>query len=176
MSECRVEGCGLPVRAQKRCALHYQRAVRSGEIQTAKRVPVDSRFWSYVARSATCWTWTGATSDQGYGVFAVRHHVQVKAHRFAFEITRGPIPAGLVLDHLCRNRSCVNPSHLEPVDNVENVMRGYSPQAVNARTQKCAQGHEFETKIRASSGKPRRYCRECHNAQRRERRAARRTA
>jgi len=65
------------------------------------------------------------------------------AHRAVYEALVGPIPKGLSLDHLCRNRACVNPEHLEPVSLVENVMRGVSPHAVNARKTHCAHGHAF---------------------------------
>lgn len=70
-----------------------------------------------------CWVWTGAKQSAGYGALRVDGRV-VLAHRHAYEQAVGPIPAGLQLDHLCRVTDCVNPEHLEPVTNRENVLRG----------------------------------------------------
>lgn len=69
---------------------------------------------------------------------------RVYAHRHAYEQANGPIPDGLVLDHLCRNRWCCNPDHLEPVTNEENIRRGESPPARNARKLLCPEGHEYD--------------------------------
>lgn len=133
------------------------------------------RFWSKVRKTPTCWLWTAGVTTTGYGAFTPQRHVQVKAHRWSYEAVNGPIPDGLVLDHLCRNTLCVNPSHLEPVTNEENVLRGFSPHAVNARRSRCAEGHEFEYRTRVD-GTLRRWCRECHNEKRRQRRAKARLA
>ena len=84
----------------------------------------DVRFWSYATpeQNSGCWLWLGATTDNGYGSFWAdgRSH---RAHRFAYAQFVGPIPSGLTLDHLCRNRICVNPKHLEPVTDRENILR-----------------------------------------------------
>jgi hypothetical protein len=90
------------------------------------------RFWSKVDRSAGdgCWTWLGQTNQWGYGHFrrtlAPGLYRTVKAHRFAYELVVGPIPAGLTLDHLCGNQSCIRPQHLEPVTNAENLRRRHA--------------------------------------------------
>lgn len=70
-----------------------------------------------------CWLWTAAINNMGYGTLAYRQ-VRYYAHRFSYEMFVGPIPSGLVLDHLCRHPSCVNPDHLEAVTQQENCMRG----------------------------------------------------
>ena len=70
-----------------------------------------------------CWIWTGQTTIAGYGQFT-RNRKTIYAHRAMYESEVGPIPEGLVIDHLCRTPSCVNPAHLEPVTNAENVRRG----------------------------------------------------
>jgi len=93
-----------------------------------------------------CWQWNHAIMPNGYGRIAWgtradRH--QAYAHRFVYEWMRGKIPVGLQLDHLCRNRACVNPQHLETVTSRENTLRGTSPAAVNARMTACKNGHEF---------------------------------
>lgn len=109
-----------------------------------------------------CWEWTGARYlTSGYGFFWMNRRVSRLAHRVVYESAVGPIPEGLTLDHLCRNRGCVNPAHLEPVTGVENTMRGISLWAVNARKTHCMRGHEFtaENTIQIKTGSRR--CREC---------------
>ena len=73
-----------------------------------------------------CWNWTGTLIAKGYGV-AWNGVRKVVAHRLCYERAKGPIPSGMQLDHLCRNRRCVNPDHLEPVTNAENCHRGSMP-------------------------------------------------
>jgi hypothetical protein len=82
----------------------------------------EARFWSYVTKTEGCWEWKGAKDGDGYGHLGVAGSV-VGAHRYAYELLVGPIPEGLHLDHLCRNRPCVNPDHLEPVTQAVNVGR-----------------------------------------------------
>lgn len=83
-------------------------------------------------------------SDNGNGYY--RHGTGGEyAHRRAYREARGAIPEGLVLDHLCRNRWCCNPDHLEPVTNAENILRGESPPAKNARKERCPNGHDYQT-------------------------------
>lgn len=100
------------------------------------------RFWGKVNKGGPdeCWQWKAGTA-KGYGSFYISHRRSYPAHRFAYELANGKIPEGMVIDHLCRNRGCVNPNHLEPVTNVENVMRGQSGTAINARKTHCIRGH-----------------------------------
>lgn len=88
-----------------------------------KRRPVEERFWEKVNVTTDCWLWTGSLDHKGYGHMNVDAN-QVKAHRLAYEILVGPIPDGHVIDHLCRNETCVRPDHLEAVRQVINVRRG----------------------------------------------------
>lgn len=111
-----------------------------------------------------CWLWTGSTTG-GYGVLSrgpARHAPLVRAHRYAYERFVGPIPAGLQIDHLCRNRACVNPLHLEAVPQRENIRRGVSPPACAARKDTCPKGHPFNAENTRLSPRGRRVCRRCH--------------
>ncbi len=95
----------------------------------------------HVIKTDSCWIWTGK-KDYGYGRVGLNgmHH---RAHRLIYEALKGPIPDGMVPDHLCRNRACVNPDHLEIVSVRENVLRGISPVAENAQKTHCKNGHQL---------------------------------
>ena len=86
-----------------------------------------------------CWQWSSLRVD-GYGRIRYQKKDQL-AHRVVYELLVGPIPEDLTLDHLCRNRGCVRPAHLEPVTRGENVLRGESLPAKNARKTHCIRGH-----------------------------------
>src|SRR5258707_32147 len=84
-----------------------------------------------------CWLWLGALNAAGYGRFAFNGK-NSRAHRVAYQLMKGAIPRGRHLDHLCRMPCCVNPDHLEPVTNRENVVRGYKARGLNTH---CVNGH-----------------------------------
>lgn len=90
-----------------------------------------------------CWLWTGTTTKAGYGQVR-RNGKAIYAHRAVYEALVGPIPEGLQIDHLCRVRNCVNPLHLEPVTQRENLLRGETITARNAAKTHCPQGHAYE--------------------------------
>lgn len=114
-----------------------------------------------VDKTDTCWLWTAGVGGRGgYGRFWISGHSEF-AHRFSYELARGPIPEGLTLDHLCRNTKCVNPDHLEPVTLVENIMRGDGFSAKNARKTHCVNGHPFAGDNLIVTSKGRRACRTC---------------
>lgn len=99
---------------------------------------LEERFWGMVTPTGFCWEWRGSLRD-GYGKINVagsRGGRIATAHRVAYEMLIGPIPEGMQIDHLCRNRACVNPDHLEPVSAQENMARG-----AWARRNKCRKGH-----------------------------------
>jgi len=100
------------------------------------------RFFRFVNRAEPdeCWPWLGQINTHGYGCFGGS---TTRAHRFAYELLIGAIPVGLTIDHLCRNRNCVNPWHMEPVTNRENVLRGAGRTAVNAKRTHCPKGHPY---------------------------------
>lgn len=127
-----------------------------GRYALKRRIGVDPRvrFWEHVSKTETCWLWIGQRK-KGYGYFRGG-----RAHRLSYVWARGPVPIGLEIDHLCRVRSCVNPSHLEAVTPKENNRRSTSPTALNAVKTTCKNGHPFsgENLYRAPKGRD---CRAC---------------
>ena len=113
-----------------------------------------------------CWLWTGTVTRTRYGMFWP-HGEAVVAHRFAYELFVGEIPDGMVIDHLCRSRSCVNPEHLEAVAFIENVRRGAKvPGVVTPNV--CKHGHPFTEENTIRNDKGHRHCRECGRRRNRE--------
>lgn len=122
------------------------------------------RFLAKIEFTPTCWLWTAGKSS-GYGTFVAPGRRQVKAHRVSYELSIGPIPDTFVVDHLCRVRNCVNPEHLEAVNEKTNILRGVGFSAVNAVKETCAHGHLFdEENTRHRRGRPGRTCRACDRA------------
>lgn len=122
-----------------------------------------ARFISKVKKTKTCWIWTGSLNRQGYGQFYFNHK-QGRAHRYSFIHFKGEIPQDKVIDHICNNPQCVNPKHLRAVTNKENVLRGRSPLAENARKTHCPKGHPFDeknTRLIKKGNNFERWCLEC---------------
>ncbi|UUW87397.1 HNH endonuclease signature motif containing protein [Pimelobacter simplex] len=131
---------------------------------------VIERFWAKVDKTSPsgCWEWTAARQPNGYGRFGWAKGDIRMAHRVAYELTKGPIPAGLVIDHLCRNHGCVRPDHLEPVTQRENILRGIRRQPDTH----CKRGHEFTPENTYMRPNGRQACRPCHRAYDRDRKRA----
>lgn len=153
---------------QKAASRKYCSCSCYDEVRGHCRGNVVKRFWSFTDKRgpSECWNWTGHVSSKGYARIRVRSGLVgpklfMRAHRFAYELLVGAIPDGLTLDHLCRNRRCVNPAHLEAVPDRINVLRGDGPPARNARKIRCIRGHLFDDSNTIYRSCGRRRCREC---------------
>jgi hypothetical protein len=140
-----------------------------------KRQEPMERFTKKVSEHESgCWLWTGS-GVKGYGQFWDGERL-VLAHRFAFEALSGPIPDGMVLDHLCRTKACVNPAHLEPVKQSRNIGRGVNKGARAIRTDACWRGHALSGENVYINPSGYRQCRECQRRRSREYKARKRAA
>ena len=140
------------------------------------RGTIEERFGSrYLIDDITgCWNWTGAVSNRSYGSIYRDGRMQ-KAHRVSYELSCGPVPDGLDLDHICRNRLCVNPDHLEPVTRSENLRRSPLMDRHSKKTH-CIRGHEFTSENTRMRPNGHRVCKECMRAHIRAWRARNATA
>lgn len=125
-----------------------------------------------------CWEWCGTVDRDGYGEISLgrKREGKARAHRAMYELEAGPVPDGMVLDHLCRNRGCVNPEHLEPVTNRENILRGEGVAAVNARKTHCLREHPLSGANLWVNRRGQRQCRTCKRDRLRAWREGRRAA
>lgn len=159
---CTIAECNRKHKAKGLCDKHYQRLYATGTTDDSRVPTDDERFWPKVLPTGFCWYWAGGKTKLGYGVFRWNGRSGC-AHRWAYESLVGPIPEGLDLDHLCRNPSCVNPDHLEPVTTGENIRRGigwWTVSALQRDKTHCPKGHLYsEANTRVYRG--RRHCRAC---------------
>jgi hypothetical protein len=155
MGICGWGGCERAAIKRGMCNTHYEALRRTGRITVRRPQTPEERYWSKVSRGDGCWLWIAATSTGGYGRIQWGGRV-LQAHRVSYELLVGPIPEGLELDHLCRNRACVNPTHLEPVTTRVNLLRGEGMSARHARATACPKGHDLSgdnVRIRPTGGR-----------------------
>ena len=143
-----------------RMCIRCAQSLATAAAAKSNRSPAKEKFEKYVLRTDRCWEWEGYKYSNGYAALTVDGR-QVLAHRWSYEEFIGPIPDGLTIDHLCRNRGCVNPAHMEPVTGRENTRR--------AMRGACVNGHRFSPE-NTYMHRGKRYCRTC----RRNRNQARR--
>ena len=144
---CSIASCERPHTARGYCRGHYMRWWRNGDPEGGRGIPfgsVHERLELYTIKGPGCWSWRGVHHSEGYAQLKVDGR-PISAHRLWWEQLNGSVPDGLELDHLCRNRGCVNPSHLEPVTHALNIQRGANarlvPIQVRAIRDRYAAGH-----------------------------------
>lgn len=173
---CSVDGCARVQLARGWCRLHYSQQWRIGAVPP--RPTNEEQFWAKVDKNGPvsadrpelgpCWIRPFWLMRNGYALWQVGRRGKTMAHRYAYELAHGPIPAGLHIDHLCRNRICVRPSHLEAVTPAENNRRAA---AVRVRRTHCPRGHEYAGYNLIVTARNEYVCRVCRNVARRRRRA-----
>jgi hypothetical protein len=156
-AECLVAACESPAFSWLFCQSHYSKARRWGK--TCRRE--DERFYDRCHEDERgCWVWP-TTDQNGYGTYfhsQGEHHLP---HRWSYEFMRGTIPQGLVVDHLCRNRACVNPWHMETVTQGENVRRSFGD--------RCPNGHAYSPENTVTHARGHRECITCRQVRDRRR-------
>lgn len=137
-----------------------------------RRTPLEQRFWRRVAIrfDSGCWEWQGQRFPHGYGRLARKEGGTEYVHRIAYLLTHSYLPEGFDIDHLCRNRACCNPAHLEAVRHRENMMRGDTLPARQVTRTHCPRGHEY-SEANTYHHEGHRYCRACNNECRKRRTA-----
>lgn len=175
---CKIAECERTIYVKLRgwCKMHYDRWLTHGDplktlMPTRVQGTLEERFWAKVDAEGICWEWTANLTDDGYGKIKVDGKMR-SSHRVAWEMLVGPIPETMQLDHLCRNRACCNPDHLEVVTSRENCLRGrVAMRGLNLKTH-CKNEHEYtpeNTYVYKYKGKVKRGCRTCRRAYERER-------
>lgn len=151
---CSVQGCGAPVLARGWCSAHHGRWLRHGHPQTdipvLRHGSLATRLEQQIAYEPNtgCWLWMGCVNRGGYGRISRggRSGKSALVHRVSYSLHRGSVPPGYELDHLCRQRSCLNPEHLEIVTRKVNIARGDGPRLTRLKHQQrthCKWGHPF---------------------------------
>jgi len=184
---CSIDGCEKDALQKGMCRPHYQSWWKHGDPLHVDKFPhfgsPEARFWSKVEKTDSCWMWTAQISVAGYGKFYFEGSPWL-AHRFSYQFFVGPIPEGLTIDHvchsnsdceegsLCLHRRCVNPDHLEPVTQEENVARMNGTPGPAEKIH-CLRGHPLSgnnliIRGRGNNGKLRRECRTCSVTRTRE--------
>lgn len=154
---CSVAECGKPHDSHGYCAMHAARFRRVRPIHQGRKTRQEF-FSAHINRDPSgCWLWTAKIGRNGYGRYAEAE----LAHRVAYELWKGPIPAGLEIDHLCMVKHCVNPDHLEAVTHAENLRRRDLIYGIRTAVTECPHGHPYDSTNTYLSPSGRRQCREC---------------
>lgn len=157
---CDIKGCPGSHWGRGWCKRHYERWADTGNPLGSRRPTIEDVILGSVVSEFGCWLWQGRIMGEGYGEFN-----KAMAHRLSYEVFVGGIPPDKQIDHLCRVRHCVRPSHLELVTIKENVLRGFGPSALNARKTHCKNGHPFdEANTYVDKTLRKRACRVCGRA------------
>lgn len=146
MKTCRFDD--KPVVGRGLCNACWKREKKNGTLKNfAGRYGFVEDRWNHHLNKGdpdSCWNWAGPIFNNGYGMWIVGRSLQRGAHIESYNRYVGQVEKGLELDHLCRNRACVNPKHLEPVTKVVNILRGIGPSALNAKKTHCPKGHPYD--------------------------------
>lgn len=161
---CSAPDCVRFPHARGLCGTHLWRLRHHRTLDQPRRRSDAERFAAWTQLTDGCHLWTGTISENGYGRFTVNRRF-VQAHRWAYEQVHGPIPPGLQLDHLCRNRACVNVAHLEAVTGRVNTLRGATRAARNLAKTHCPLGHAYDAVNTYTDRNGGRSCKECKRRQ-----------
>ena len=153
------EGRGAVSTGREMTKSHIRTDSKTGRFMP---IPLEERFWSKVLKTDGCWIWQGGLDYDGYG--QIKNVGTDRAARVSWRIANGAIPKGLVVDHICRVRSCVNPSHLRLLTNTQNILCGEGVTARNARKTHCPRGHALEGDNLYRYPDGRRSCQTCQRA------------
>ena len=167
-SLCTIDDCDRRMLARGFCSRHYNQRHKAGLIAPLRVIPVPERFWAKVNKDGPvpdyrpdlgpCWLWKPEPAkDTGYGAFSAPELRGKLAHRYSYHLNVGPIPPGLHIDHLCRVRRCVRPTHLEAVTQQENNRRQWEA----ANVTHCPAGHPYEGDYLYIDTRGYRRCRKC---------------
>lgn len=165
---CSADGCDRPTYCKGLCTMHYQRRRSYGDLKRGKPTVFDRLPHLVEVTPFGCWSWAGHKDPNGYGRCSIAKYRTQLAHRVVYmALTDVPEDGLLQLDHLCRNTSCVNPDHLEPVTGSINIRRSRVPHIMRARAAAvthCPQGHEYTDENTGRNTDGGRYCRACRKA------------
>lgn len=140
---CKQAECDMPIgKALGYCNAHYLRQMRGRDMTppVRRKMSEDERFWQKVDKTDSCWNWTAARFN-GYGIFRFQGAARI-AHRISYTWRFGPIPEGIEIDHMCHNRSCVNPEHLRPAT---KILNGQNRSGLNSNNKSGVRGVHWAT-------------------------------
>lgn len=164
--KCAVVDCDkTALKYRSLCGKHYGRWRRYRDTSVARHVvhkgtPLERVLQKINIDDKGCWNWTGYLDQSGYAVYRFKEGSS-RVARWLYEKTVAPIPKPLTIDHVCRNRACINPKHMEPVTMRENLMRGDSFSGINHRKTVCVHGHEYSESNTGKAKAGGRFCKTC---------------